>query len=117
MKPPCYGHNLVNPTNDPTCLHGAPWSAHESQRIMAGTLPNDKTWISTDDNFHRVDSVDPVHLAQYNNTCPIDSTETCTLDSITVTQNIYGNLDKLDTGYYPISASEMKTKMISRQAS
>lgn len=83
---------------------------------MAGKLPNSKTKLNTNDNFHRVDSVDPVHLAQYNNTCPATG-GSCTLESISVTENIYGNLDKLDTGYYPISASEMKSKMMSRQLS
>jgi len=78
---------------------------------MAGDLPNgSKTY--TDDNFHRVDSVNPVHLAQFNNTCT--GGNACTIDSVSVSQNIYGNLDKLDTGAYPISASEMKTKMMSR---
>ena len=80
---------------------------------MAGDLPNgSKTY--TDDNFHRVDSVNPVHLAQFNNTCT--GGNACTIDSVSVSQNIYGNLDKLDTGAYPISASEMKTKMMSRQS-
>jgi len=26
MKKPCYGHELLNPTDDPTCLHGNPWT-------------------------------------------------------------------------------------------
>ena len=26
MKDPCYGHELLNPTDDPTCQHGNPWS-------------------------------------------------------------------------------------------
>ena len=116
MKDPCYESLLVNPEHK-NCLHGSPWSAANSQRLMAGDLPSKKTKIVTNDNFHRVDTINPVHLAQYNNTCDATSKDACTLDSITVTENIYGNLDKLDTGYYPISASEMKTKMMSRQAS
>ena len=113
MKEPCYESLLTNPEKL-TCLHGAPWNAENAQRIMAGDLPNKHTTIHTDDNFHRVDSVNPIHLAQYNNTCSAEGREKCTLESISVSQNIYGNLDKLDTGYYPISASEMKTKLISR---
>jgi len=116
MKPPCYNSLLVNP-QDITCQHGSPWHEQYSQRIMAGEFPNKKTHIHTDDNFHRVQSVTPIHLAQYNNTCPATGGSKCTLESITVSENIYGNLDKLDTGYYPISASEMKTKMMSRQQS
>lgn len=26
MKDPCYAYDLVGPTDDPTCLHGAPWN-------------------------------------------------------------------------------------------
>jgi hypothetical protein len=48
-----------------------------------------------------------------NNTC--DGTKTCTLETITVTENLYNN-DTMDTGYYPIAATEMKVKMMSRQA-
>jgi hypothetical protein len=50
-------------------------------------------------------------LPQVNNTC----SGYCTLESITVTENYYERLDSLDTGKYPISAYEMKTKMSSRQ--
>ena len=25
-KKPCYGHEELNPTDDPTCQHGNPWS-------------------------------------------------------------------------------------------
>jgi len=38
------------------------------------------------------------------------------LKTVTVTENKYDFLDMLDTGYYPVSASEMKTKISSRQA-
>lgn len=53
LKPPCYDSDLVN-HESPTCLHGSPWSAQYSQRLMAGDLPNKHTSINTDDNFHRV---------------------------------------------------------------
>jgi len=116
MKLPCYNKPLVNPSNV-TCLHGSPWSSDYSQRIMAGTFSDKFTSIHTDDNFHVVEDTDPVHLAQLNNSCPEVGTGDCTIESITVSQNIYGDYDKMDTGYYPISASETKTKMMSRQAS
>lgn len=112
-KPPCYDHVLINRKDDPTCLHGAPWNAEFSQTIMAGDLPSGTHW-NNDDNFHRVDTIDPVHLPEIDNTC---SGGSCEVESITVTENIYGNMDKLDTGKYPISASEMKTKLSSRQNS
>lgn len=37
------------------------------------------------------------------------------MHTITVSENLYEKLDTLDTGYYPIAASEMKTKISSRQ--
>ena len=67
MKPPCNNTPLVNP-EDPTCLHGSPWNAANAERIMAGDYDgNDKISIKTNDNFHRVASVDPIHLAEFEN--------------------------------------------------
>ena len=37
------------------------------------------------------------------------------MNTITVSENLFEKLDTLDTGYYPIAASEMKTKISSRQ--
>ena len=63
MKEPCYFKPLVNP-EDVTCLHGSPWNAANTQRIMAGDFDgNDKVTIKTDDNFHLVADTDPIHLA------------------------------------------------------
>jgi hypothetical protein len=114
MKEPCYASPLVGPTDDPTCLHGAPWSNMTTQRVMAGDL-DPKVTILNDDNFHRVASVTPVHLPEVDSSCEANPTEDCEIQTITVTQNIYNQKDRLDTGYFPISASEMKTKINSRQ--
>lgn len=80
---------------------------------MAGPI-NNVTTISNQDNFHRVYTITPVHLPQINNTC-FDHSEKCTLNTVTVTENLYNDLDKLDTGMYPVAASEMRVKMSSRQ--
>uniref|UniRef100_A0A7S3W8N1 Alpha/beta hydrolase fold-5 domain-containing protein n=1 Tax=Strombidinopsis acuminata TaxID=141414 RepID=A0A7S3W8N1_9SPIT len=112
IAPPCYDQTLVNRDSDPTCGHGAPWNAAYTQLNMAGDLPK-KVKLNNNDNFHRVYTTTPVHLPQVNNTC--DGTSKCTLESITVTENYYERLDSLDTGKYPISAFEMKTKLSSRQ--
>lgn len=113
MKPPCYFKPLVN-AEDVSCLHGSPWSATYSQKTMAGDFDaNFNITIHTDDNFHLVADTDPIHLAQINNTC--DATAPCTLETITVSENLYNN-DTMDTGYYPLAATEMKVKMMSRQA-
>jgi len=114
LKKPCYTSPLVN-LEDPTCLHGSPWNAANAERIMAGSFDDNKNIsIVTDDNFHRVSSVTPIHLAEIDNTC--DGSNKCTLNSISVTENIYGTMDKMDTGFYPIAAHEMRTKLMSRQA-
>jgi len=62
MKDPCYGHELLNPTDDPKCLHGNPWTQQYTQNIMGGTFDNTNISILNDDNFHRVQSIMPVHL-------------------------------------------------------
>lgn len=36
---------------------------------MGGKIDDKNAKISTDDNFHRVYTVTPVHLPQVNNTC------------------------------------------------
>ena len=114
-KPPCYGHETENP-DVPTCLHGNPWSTEMTQTMMGGVFANTEIYVTNDDNFHRVESVDPVHLPSVTTTCSKKTTEPCELKTITVTENNYDFLDRFDTGYYPIAASEMKTKINSRQS-
>ena len=115
MKDPCYGHELLNPTDDPTCQHGNPWSQQYSQNIMAGNFDNSNVTVLNDDNFHRVQSIAPVHLPEVDTECAADVSSACVLKSVTVSENKYDFLDKLDTGYYANSASEIKTKLSSRQ--
>lgn len=71
--------------------------------------------ITTQDNFHRVYTITPVHLPQINNTCD-GKGESCMLESISVTENYYNRLDTFDTGKYEIGAVEMKAKLMSRQS-
>lgn len=113
-KPACNNKPyLVNP-DDITCLHGSPWNAENSQRMMGGELPNKTMSISSNDNFHDVQETNPVHLSEIDSECAADS-KNCVIDVVTVTQNFYGDYDKMDTGYHPQAASEMKSKMSSRQ--
>lgn len=81
---------------------------------MGGEFENKNVKIVTDDNFHRVWTTNPVHLPQFNNTCDGDTKTSCTLYSITVTENLYTTLDVMDTGLYPVAATEMRVKMMSR---
>ena len=114
MKEPCYDSALVN-RQSPECLQGSAWS-QMAQEIMAGDLANKNAAIQTQDNFHRVYTVTPVHLPQINNSCPSSNDATCILESITVTENFYNRLDQFDTGKFEIGAVEMKGKMMSRQS-
>jgi hypothetical protein len=81
---------------------------------MGGNIADKNVDITPQDNFHRVYTVTPVHLPQINNTCPGHENNKCMLDSITVTENIYSDLDVFDTGKFEIGATEMKVKMMSR---
>ena len=115
QKQPCYGHETENPF-EPTCTHGNPWTNQYSQPLMGGTFDNPNITVVNDDNFHRVQSVAPVHLPSVTTECAKDVTSACELKTITISENKYDWLDQLDTGYYPIAASEIKTKLSSRQA-
>lgn len=79
---------------------------------MAGEL-EDGIRLENSDNYHRVYSVNPVHLPIIKNSCS-NGTE-CVLQTITVSQNVYATLDEEDTGLFPISASEIRSKLSSRQ--
>ena len=114
LKPPCYGHETENPYL-PTCLHGNPWTDQYTQIMMGGKFDNTNVSVVNDDNFHRVQSVEPVHLPSVTTTCDKKISEPCELKTVTVSENKYDFLDMLDTGYYPIAASEIKTKLSSRQ--
>lgn len=116
LKPPCYGHETENP-RVPTCFAGNSWTNEFSQPTMGGDLGNSNVSVKNDDNFHRVQSVSPVHLPKITTECNYKKeTETCEVDTITVSENYYDWLDKLDTGNWPIAATEIKTKLSSRQA-
>lgn len=60
IKEPCYDSTLVN-ERGPKCLHGNHWS-EIAQGIMAGELRDKHVTLNTDDNFHRVYTITPVHL-------------------------------------------------------
>jgi hypothetical protein len=111
MRPPCYNSELINPP-DPKCTKGSLW-AERAQEIMAGPMPENIS-IESNDNFHRVYSANPVHLPEISNLC--NSTVTCTVKSISVTENTYAVLDDIDSGYGPVAAIDMKAKLMSRQS-
>lgn len=123
------------------CNGGSPWTGQHAQQIM-GAYPG--VSMTAVDSIHLVTEENPsCHLPHIHgnpvnnanpgstkeNTAPIcASPSKCHLDVTTVTEPIYENggevdiwrahfsLDWLDTGFLPISANEMKTKLKSREA-
>lgn len=79
---------------------------------MAG-LSGTPTQVVVDANFHQVQSVNPVHLPEIDNDC--DGVNKCTLKTIVVVEALYEKLADLDTAITYVSASELKTKLVSRQ--
>jgi hypothetical protein len=128
----------------PTCYGGLKWTTEQAQKIMAGLKdPHVQgLQIVSTDSMHLVTEEQPsCHLPHIhgnpdnsanpgsNGTPPLcPSPVGCTLNITTVTEQIYENggeldvwrihygVDWLDTGYLPISATELKTKMKSRQS-
>lgn len=70
--------------------------------------------VDDNDNFHPVEETNPVHLPEVDSDCALDSVN-CAIKTITVSQNIYGDFSTADTGMNPQAATEVKTKLSSRQ--
>ena len=104
LKPPCYD----NPPS-PACTLGCPWTQQQAMPIMGGL----KTATLNDtDAFHPVWQTNLPHIL---NNCS-SPTPSCKLQTTTVTQAVYNDLDILDTGFVYTSANELRTKLKSRQA-
>ena len=106
FKPPC---NSNPPSSH--CTTGSKWS-ERAQQIMGG-LTTAK--LNDTDAFHPVWQINPVHLPHVNSKCASPNAS-CVLLTNTVTQNVYEQLDSLDTGFVATSAYEMRVKLKSRQA-
>lgn len=95
-------------------MKGSPWSVH-AQSIMAGTYDDgNEMLLNTNDNFHKVYTITPVHLPEVDSKCNDD--EKCTVKSVSVTEAYYERLNDFDTGLYEIGAVELKAKLMSRQS-
>lgn len=81
---------------------------------MGGAFENENISVVNDDNFHRVQSVTPVHLPHISSECDKETKTLCELKTFTVSEAKYDWLDELDTGFFPVAASEIKTKISSR---
>ena len=115
MKIPCYTKVLVSIDKPKECLPGSPW-VDKMAVIMGGKTSDEKVDFVTHDNFHRVYVTTPHHLPQINNTCPENGPKPCTLQGLTVSENVYDKLTPIDFGTSPHAALETRTKFLSRQS-
>ena len=117
FKPACYNSAEDNTREDPCCTPYAPWIQDHANEIMAGSdeVPSGTQpfKLNAIDSFHRSYSIFPVHLPQIRNRC--SGSEPCTLTVTSVTQALYGILDALDTGFFPVAAFSLRSKLNSRQ--
>jgi len=104
--PPCYDQ-----TPGPHCTTGCPWT-EQAQVMMGGLLEGPQ--LVDKDAFHPVYQIDPVHLPHVTNNCSSPDAS-CTLHSVTVSQNKYEDFDELDTASTYTSAKEIRAKLKSRQ--
>ena len=104
--PPCYDKKP-----SPDCAVGCSWT-EKAQQIMGG-LPKGPSLFDID-AFHPVWQVTPIHLPHVINNCSIPDSS-CVLNSVTVTQNVYEDMDKLDVASTYTSAKEIRAKLKSRQ--
>ena len=104
--PPCY-----DKMPSPYCTVGCPWT-EKGQQIMGG-LPQGPSLIDKD-AFHPVWQITPIHLPHVTNNCS-NPDSSCVLHSVTVSQNVYEDIDKLDTASTYTSAKEIRAKLKSRQ--
>lgn len=129
-------------TSTPSCNGGVRWTGEFSQVLMGGL--EDVQIIATD-SIHRVTETDPdchhphIHGGEdrednanpgngkYPPICETPDSN-CVLNITTITEHVYDNggevdiwrihfpPEHVDTGYLPLAAREMRTKMMSRQA-
>lgn len=107
---PRYPSGQQSGTNPIDCTCGTPWSA-TAQSVAAGSI---QFSVKAVDAVHPVSDVTPIHLPHVWNNCSFPNSE-CVLNVTTVTYPVYSTLDGLDTGFSYISASELRTKLVSRE--
>lgn len=122
FRPPCLC-NTDNCDISPDCNALCPWTDLVSQRTMGDGLEG--LTINNRDSQHDVWETNPVHLPVVLNNCT--SPDGCILSTQTVTQVTYHTGEDLeiwkkhfdvpiiDSGFSPIAAFELRTKMSSRQ--
>ena len=124
FRPPCLCETDIC-APQPNCTARCPFTTLVSQPTMGAGLSGLR--ISDTDSFHDVWETEPtVHLPSIQNSCT--DPDECQLDTTTVTQGAYHtgedleiwkkhfDVPTLDSGFLPITAFELKTKMNSRQS-
>lgn len=127
FRPPCLcGTDICEPQS--YCTAYCPFTQQYSQNIMAGSdIAAEGVTVVNADSFHDVWETEPtVHLPSVQNSCA--SPKDCTLKTTTITQGVYHtgedleiwkkhfDVPELDSGYLPISARELRTKLTARQS-
>lgn len=107
------------PPKDCTC--GSQWVANSATLMMAGFEGTAAAHVTIDskDAFQDVSDVRPFHLPHIFQPEPgtaCSDPASCHIMATTVSMPIYDIKDKLDTGLYPVTASEYRTKFKSREA-
>lgn len=102
---PCYKNSGAN------CTPGSPWTP-KGQIIIGGLEAGQ---IVNKDTFCPASNIIPDPLPKITNNCTVYSSS-CVLTTLSATQNVYEALDNLDTAFFETSASEIRSKMSSRQA-
>jgi len=109
MKEPCYQSDMINvPT--PSCLKGSPWVEERAFKNLVGDLADPQVTLSNSDNFHRAAGVIPYHHPQLTTDCA-DQSGPCTVNHVSITENIYDKLNELDLGMTPIASTSMRVKL------
>jgi len=103
------------------CTCGSPWVNKVAAKMMAGLegTPAATATLESKDSFQDVTDVRPFHLPHIWEPKPgtaCADPATCKIETTTVSQPIYDFKDELDTGLYPVTASEYRTKLKSREA-
>lgn len=125
FRPPCLCSTDIC-EEMPNCTAACPFTSAVSQPTMGAGLPG--LVVKDTNSFHDVWETEPtVHLPTIKNNCDASAEGGCTLSTTTVTQGVYHNGEDLeiwkkhfdvawlDFGFFPVSAVELRTKMISRQ--
>ena len=124
FRPPCLcPTDICEPM--PNCTALCPFTSAVSQVMMGSGLEG--LTVNNSDSFHDVWETQPtVHLPSVKNSC--SSPSGCTLQTTTITQAVYHtgedleiwkkhfDVPEMDSGFLPISAVELRTKLNSRQS-